>query len=473
MKKVLFMVPHEDDEIFVGGPLLVNLTNSKDYETFVFIATNGDYYPFENKIRVQESLMVLKEIGVAESNIFFGGYGDCWQGKHIYNSADDEIKISQGGYNQTYLDNDVLQEWHYLREGKHILYTRRAYLEDIKSLILHISADVIIGVDMDVHRDHRCLSLLLDEAIKDIIGLKNGYTPILLKKYAYQGVLFGERDFFSLPHKRTQNYGNKTSNPFLEWRSRIAYEVPSNCNTKFLKDNFLYKLIKMYKSQNMWTYSDRFINTDIVYWMRNVNNLGLLAKFEVSSGNKTYLNDFKLVDTPDVVQPECDYVSKCWRPEKEDENRKIKISFDNEYLIRHIIFYFNTPGGISIDNVKLSFFDKNGRIEQEKTISYDDKNDFSVMTVHVDKILCAFIEIRFMDVMGNLGIGEIEFLDNYLDIPFREFLYKEDNNDCSLGDRLLIKKEQLEFKMQCYKYRKKSNQYEIRRSRYDRGSERE
>lgn len=37
-QKVLFIVPHEDDEVFVGGPMILNLTQDPSYEVFVFIA---------------------------------------------------------------------------------------------------------------------------------------------------------------------------------------------------------------------------------------------------------------------------------------------------------------------------------------------------------------------------------------------------------------------------------------------------
>ena len=85
--KVLFIVPHEDDEVFIGGPMILNLAHNPSYEIYVFISTNGDYYPFENSIRVKESVDGLLSMGVNKENIFFGGYGDSWKGKHIYNSS--------------------------------------------------------------------------------------------------------------------------------------------------------------------------------------------------------------------------------------------------------------------------------------------------------------------------------------------------------------------------------------------------
>ena len=161
-QKVLFIVPHEDDEVFVGGPMILNLTQDPSYEVFVFIATNGDYYPFENGIRIKESLAGLKLMGVAKDKIFFGGYGDSWKGTHIYNSSANEVKISHGGFEETYVNNDEYKDWHYIKYGKHAEYTRTNYLLDIQSLIETIRPDVIFAVDMDSHQDHRGLSLFFN-----------------------------------------------------------------------------------------------------------------------------------------------------------------------------------------------------------------------------------------------------------------------------------------------------------------------
>ena len=153
--KVLFIVPHEDDELFVGGAMLANLAVDPKYEVYVLIATNGDYNPEDSKIRVKESIDALSVLGIEKNNIIFAGYGDEWQGQHIYHSKEDEAKISFGGFLETYLDNESLDEWHYKRYGTHSKYTRRNYVNDIADVISSISPDTIICVDMDSHLGYK------------------------------------------------------------------------------------------------------------------------------------------------------------------------------------------------------------------------------------------------------------------------------------------------------------------------------
>ena len=423
MKKVLFIVPHQDDELFVGGPLLINLIRDNEYDVYVFIATNGDYYPYEHSCRVRESIKVLTTIGLKEDRIIFGGYGDCWKGIHIYNSENDEVKESHGGYTRTYLEGDK-KEWHYQRYYMHASYTRRNYLSDLEDLFITIWPEIIICVDVDTHRDHRCLSLLTEEALAKIISANEDYYPIVLKKFAYLGVLFGKQDFFSFPHKRTVNNSEFTWNPYYFWNDRISYGVSSDCNTLFLHNNLLYKLVRMYKTQDMWTYASSFINEDIVYWMRNSNNLLLKASIEVSSGNKEYLNDFKLIDTNDVIKEKCNYYELCWRPKKQDNAKRIDIEFQRMTEVKYLNIYYNSPGGLK-GNLILVYIDLyNNIIRVEKNIEFNE--DFFIQKIEFNEsIILKTLRLKFEVMVGMLGIGEIEILSEKQDIPFKRYLYKE------------------------------------------------
>ncbi|MCR4763456.1 MAG: PIG-L family deacetylase, partial [Lachnospiraceae bacterium] len=154
--RVLLLVPHEDDELLIGGPMLVNLCRG-GREVFVYIATNGDYYPFESAHRAHESLEALALMGVAPDHIIFGGYGDDWQGKALYDSAYQERKTSAAGFTQTHGPADGIEEWHFVRTREHAPYTKEAYLEDIRSLIDALRPEVLISVGFDTHPDHRAL----------------------------------------------------------------------------------------------------------------------------------------------------------------------------------------------------------------------------------------------------------------------------------------------------------------------------
>ena len=424
MKKVLFIVPHQDDELFVGGPLLINLIRDNEYDVYVFIATNGDYYSYDHKLRIKESIKVLTSIGLKKDKIIFGGYGDCWKGKHIYNSENEEIKESQAGHFSTYLESDLI-EWHYQRHFMHASYTRNSYLLDLQDLLTTIMPKVIICVDVDIHRDHRCLSLLTEEALAKILSENINYSPVLLKKYAYQGVLFGKQDFFSFPHQRTVNDSNITCNPYYFWNERISYSVPDDCDTLFLHSNLLYKLVKMYRTQDMWMHSAAFINKDIVYWRRNTNNQLLNAYIKVSSGEKKYLNDFKLIDTNNVVQEDCDYTELCWRPEKDDYSKKIDIEFQKGTELKYLNIYYNSPGGLK-GKLFLEGFNLNNNniVRLEKSI--ESTLDFFIQKIVFDQTIeLKELKLKFEIMEGILGIGEIEVLSNIQDVPFQKYLYKE------------------------------------------------
>jgi len=447
VKKVLFIVPHQDDELFVGGPLLINLIRDNEYDVYVFIATNGDYYSYDHKLRIKESIKVLTSIGLKKDRIIFGGYGDCWKGKHIYNSENEEIKESHAGYFSTYLESD-LTEWHFQRHSTHASYTRNSYLLDLQDLLTTIMPKVIICVDVDVHRDHRCLSLLTEEALAKILSENINYSPVLLKKYAYQGVLFGKQDFFSFPHQRTINDSNFTCNPYYFWNERISYSVPKDCNTLFLHSNLLYKLVKMYRTQDMWMYSAAFINKDIVYWRRNTNNQLLNAHIKVSSGEKQYLNDFKLIDTTNVVQENCDYTELCWRPEKDDFSKKINIEFQQGTEIKYINIYYNSPGGLKgkliLEGVNLN----NSIVRLEKSI--ESTLDFFVQKIVFNQtIKLKELNLKFDIMEGIIGIGEIEALSNIQDVPFQKYLYKE--NIFQKRKKYYIKNLALFFEKVCFK----------------------
>lgn len=420
--KVLFIVPHEDDEVFIGGPMILNLAHTPSYEIYVFISTNGDYYPFENSIRVKESVDGLMSMGVNKENIYFGGYGDSWKGKHIYNSSQNQQKESHGGFFETYVDSNIYTDWHFKIVGKHAKYTRSNYLSDIISLIHSILPEVIIAVDMDSHPDHRCLSLLVDEAMSYILKCNSNYNPILLKKFAYQGCYKGARDYFYYPTKTTQLLNESPSNPYFLWNNRISYKVPKACDTIFIRNNLLYKIIRKYKSQGAWVNSDRFINSDIVYWQRSTKNLTLKSKLYATSGNVEFLNDFKLLDTDDVLLNECNYKMRCWRPSLEDREKSITIELFKESVIKRITLYINNLYESSNKNEgKVIYLLKNTAIHKS-TFSIP-STSFGIVNIDTDKILCDEIIFDFSKAGDNLGIGEIEILPNIDEVPFKEFLY--------------------------------------------------
>ena len=419
------MVPHEDDEIFIGGALIYYCCNYSDYETYIYIATNGDSNMkiCESNYRVKESIKGLTELGVEKTHIYFGGYGDRWIGKHLYNASQNERLLSVAQRTETGTGDDTVREYHYLKYGQHANYTRLSYYDDLNQLILDILPTVIVGVDLDAHPDHRCLSLMLDEVLHNIFVTNEEYRPFLLKKYAYEGMLYGVKDLFTSSLNRTEANNDETSNPFFLWKDRVAYIVPEKCRTKILCNNIVFKSSLQYKSQNIWFNADAFINSDVVYWSRHTRNFLIDAEIQVSSGDAKYLNDFKLLDSPDICEKKMDLFTLCWRPDLSDEKKQIDIVLKKKTKIAYINIYFNNVEGTLIKCAKLTILDALDKVIIEMPFSEIRGKEYIIHTLKLENVYEAKrIIISFNDVIGTIGIGEIEVLDEEQRVPFDELL---------------------------------------------------
>ncbi len=420
MNKALFVVPHEDDELLIGGGMLVNLIDSREWDVYVLIVTNGDYYPFEAKTRIQESIDAMTYLGIPQNNILFLGYGDCWNGTHIYNSNYDTVKYSMGGFNETYLPFG--KEYCFKKFGKHNAYTYHNYQEDLAGVIRDLLPELIVCIDFDSHRDHRCLSLTFDKTIGKILNINHNYTPIVMKKFAYENVLMGKFDYFY--GKPTINMsGNKTGNPFYEWNDRICYTVPQKCKTKLIENNILYKAAKKYKSQGIFIDAPRFINNDIVYWNRNTNNLLRNAEIVVSSGNSIFLNDFVLFDVADVEANEAYDFKKSWFPEAFDDDKTISITLPDKHNIKIINIF--TISEFEGKKAELDIFDE---LKIIKTINFSSER-FKKITIFFDSLETKNIKIR-LKTKYEIGISEIEMLESIN--QFAEYLSNDSETKKSL-----------------------------------------
>ena len=135
-EKILLIVPHQDDELLVGGGLLRTLARNKEYDAYVVYTTNGDFFPHEGEARLRESVRVLKEFaGMEESHMIFLGYGDGWRdGGHLYHQNGDRALVSMAGRIETYgLKGHA--DYRYARSGRHSAYRREDFKQDLKDVI--------------------------------------------------------------------------------------------------------------------------------------------------------------------------------------------------------------------------------------------------------------------------------------------------------------------------------------------------
>lgn len=342
-RKVLLVVPHQDDELFVGGGFFKTLAQSGDYETYVVFTTNGDYFAHEAAVRLEESLYVLTALyGIEESHIFFLGYGDGWQGGgHLYHQDGEKPLVSAAGRTETY-GTETHGDYRWERSGRHSGYRRADIKRDLKDVLEEVLADILLVVDFDKHADHRAASLLTEECMGELLREKLSYRPLVLKRFAYDGVWKGRADFFDIPRKGTV-LAEVSRSPYTE-EDMLRVAMPEDCATPRLCHNFLYQALRCYKTQEIWQKADEIINIDEVYFRRNTDNLLYGARLDASSGNPEFLRDFKLFDCGDVTRRELVLKECGWKPEESDQEKRVRIRFEQPVTIGRIAVYARGSG---------------------------------------------------------------------------------------------------------------------------------
>ncbi|MBP3476299.1 MAG: PIG-L family deacetylase [Lachnospiraceae bacterium] len=460
-KKMLLVVPHQDDEIFVGGGLLRIFSKSKDYEVHVVFTTNGDFFPSEGEIRLRESLRVLTKLYVIpEKNISFLGYGDGWQGgKHLYNLQRTQMTTSICGRRETYGITEH-EDYRWIKSGRHSVYCRDNFKADMKELMSDIMADIIIAVDYDKHPDHKAASLMAEECIGELLKEHPNYRPIVLKRYAYDGVWKGKADFFDLPRKRTI-LSQFEEAPYLE-EDKICIGMPAECSTPYLRHNFLYIAAKCYKTQEVWQKADEIINIDEVYWRRNTNNLLYEAELKASSGQVEFIRDFKLYDCDDIMKKQFVMKQCAWLPVVSDHDRRIHIHFNHPQTIEQINIY--ALGNPSKDRLSGEFVLDNGvRLFTGNICLNGKKNKFTLE--RQSNIIN--IDFYITDCVGNpAGITEMEILpqrDGSVPEELQKFVFREDSFEFNTVHKLGMQIERTMFSLKRKLYRWFPNEFFLKR----------
>ena len=102
-KRCMLIIPHQDDELFVGGSVLYEFANDINWEVFVVYTTEGAGIYEKPETRMKEAIKALHIIGISENNIIFLGYGNVWSdGINIYNKDDEVACVSKRGGSCTY-----------------------------------------------------------------------------------------------------------------------------------------------------------------------------------------------------------------------------------------------------------------------------------------------------------------------------------------------------------------------------------
>ena len=336
-KKVMLIVPHEDDELNVLGGVMEEFVRygSELYPVFI---TNGDMGA-DPEIRFREVLEVMEWVGgVPEENVIFLGYGDTWKegGPHLYNAAPGEVVESAAGFTATY-GNKIHSAY---REGRE--YTSDHLLEDVQDVILQYRPDVIFCSDYDLHMDHRATSLVFEKAMGILLKAYPDYRPQVFKGYAYSTAWYAPSDFYAVNLLSTQNvfgdfYHQKPA--VYRWEDRVRLPVHDGGLSRSLLSAPLYDTMARYHSQDAAYRAIKVINGDKVFWYRDTNSLCYQADIQVSSGNGGLLHDFMLLEHNQLIEEERLPTDGTWIPT--DSEKTATVIFREPTDVAQIRLYDN------------------------------------------------------------------------------------------------------------------------------------
>lgn len=341
-KKVMVLVPHEDDDLLIAGQVLPEIYKN-GADTRVVFVTNGDKF-FTARQRQDEARDSLKTLGIPKDKIIFLGYPDG--GTVFINKSGKPEKSFSSGLNHTNSGKHFV-DYHFTKYGTHAQYTRQNVLSDIKDVILDYCPDYIIAIDFDDHRDHRGVSMCFEEVMGNILREKQDYKPVVLKCFGYSSAWRANPDFYQLNiksvHKPVKDRLNdptyETDVPQYNWSDRIRLPVYSGAVSHSILKCPDYKALSKHLTQFAYTLADRIINGDMVYWNRRTDSLTYDADITVSSGNAKLLNDFKLVST-DRTLPKKTKFNGCVSSFKKDDNEKsVTVKFRSPKKISCISLY--------------------------------------------------------------------------------------------------------------------------------------
>ena len=355
-KKVLVVVPHQDDDLSVMGGVFEEFLRYGSQVKVLFV-TAGDFSAHPG-VRMGEAIDTLTLVGIPEEDIIFLGYPDTGLFapiKNIYNYPEDEIVDYFGQINSTY----ALDSHPAYNDGN--TYTRRHLCEDLYSAIAEYMPDILICNDYDEHPDHRATSLFFDEVTGTILKDYPDYEPTILKTFAYSYTFYGYDDFYDsinlISTKKTCDTPYLTETNIFNWDDRIRIPVCADTLSRCIDTSKLYKEASLYYSQNAQANSGRVINSDRVFFQRESGSLVLDATISVSSGNPMILNDFKLIDSNDVTVKDELPTAGTWIPDNSDNDKCITVTFNQPTDISRICLYDNPSLDDNITDAVITFDD--------------------------------------------------------------------------------------------------------------------
>lgn len=406
-KRIMLIVPHEDDEINLLGGVLEEYVKygSEVYAVFV---TNGDS-DFTADVRIGEAIAALNAAGIPEEQIIFLGYGDQWapDGPHLYNGTPGKALVSAAGKTHTY----GTPEHPAYREGR--AYTVDNLLQDITDVILEYRPEIIFCSDYDRHVDHRAVSLAFEKAVGQLLKQESEYRPVVLKGYAYGTAWAAEPDYYAANLKSTQNVYEAPAlqePEIYRWEQRLRLPVRGDVLSRSLVSSGVYQSLSMHDSQNAGIEAVKIINGDKVFWFRDTNSLCYDASVDVTSGDRELLCNFMLVDDKNLTDGDLLPYDGVWIPEPDDSEKKIRITFAESSDVEVLFLYDHPSEKDNILDIAITF--DNGA--QIHTGPLDSRGCASRIDVKQNDV--QWMELKIESWEGTAaGLSEVEVFESVPD----------------------------------------------------------
>ena len=410
-RKVLALVPHQDDEANI---LLGVLEQYVKYGSDVYVAyvINGDYQ-VPGPQRIAEAEAAMEKCGIPADRLIFLGYSD-WlnvNGRSIYFCPDDEVITSHSGFDSTY-GTDRHPPFNPNS------YTRRHMYEDIRTLLLRYTPDVIFCTDMDSHDDHQAVAMFFEKAMGEVLKARSDYAPEIYRAFAYSTAYWAEHDYYALNVTSTQkqnpeDYITDCGSNVYNWAERLRLPVRADTLSRSLLSSGGYDVLCQYRSQDTTERAEGIINGDKVFWQRESGSVSYEAEFWVSSGDGSTLNDFVLTDHRQVHE-EAGYSDNTWVPDGEDQEKRVIIKFTQPTALSRVVLYDNPSlrdnvleASVRLDNGE---FYMTGPLEPNG----------SGTEVLFDRAEVEELEICLMETEGRgAGLTEVELFSEAYQPPFQ------------------------------------------------------
>lgn len=324
-KKILIVVPHQDDEINLMGNILDEL--SKNNEVYVTYTVE----PEDEKkagIRKKEALNALQVFGVDKDKVVFLGYPDSVRG----------------------------DQKHYF------IKNRKAYIESLERLVEDINPDVIFGTDFDFHPDHRAIAIGLRSAICNVIRRRRDYRPMVFFGFCYDSAWHGVEDYSVYNLADTVIESEVLSNVSLQWKDRYSLYVDRKAS--FIWNKPCFKALKCQRSQYGVLHAKSVINRDNVFWRVRTDNVLLDADIESTVGESGIVNDLLVIDTDDIDTKDCQNINySSGISSTGDETLDIHIKLERKKRINTIVIHANpnskkvieVEGIVKLDGLEVNF----------------------------------------------------------------------------------------------------------------------